>query len=174
MKKENKKVKLYEILKHGMPYVNRCFIYGEDGNILIGLNGGYIPDKNTIKKCIKSLNLLLDIDKRDIDIYNKELDEYTSDIDILIENKKIPGYIYLLESNGKYKIGRSRDIKSRILSYKTQNPFGIRIITTKYVNDYIFSEKHILSLFPKKRIFGEWFSLSKDEVGSITNIIQSL
>lgn len=84
-----------------------------------------------------------------------------------IRKKKIKGYIYLLKSKNLYKIGRALQIKDRIKTYKTENPFGIRVILQILVNDYIQVEKDLLEKFKEKNHRGEWFKFNKQDIDSI-------
>lgn len=106
------------------------------------------------------------------------LEEYkkTNEIEKKIEKekiqKKIKGYIYILKSNGLYKIGRSKNIKNRIKLYKTENPFGIDVIFQKEVDDYINKEIKLLEMFSDKLKLGnEWFDLSDKDIKLIKKII---
>ena len=89
-------------------------------------------------------------------------------------SSKTAGYVYILESNGKYKLGRTKNLSSRLQSYKTQNPFGIKVVYTRHVDDHIYGERVILSMFPHKNIVGEWFSLEKDDVDLVIKTIENL
>jgi len=81
-------------------------------------------------------------------------------------DKKI-GYIYLLKSNSLYKIGRAKYLKNRIKTYRTENPFGIKVIFKKEVNDYLRIEKELLNKFKSKKVKGEWFDLTPTDIKSI-------
>ena len=74
------------------------------------------------------------------------------------------GYIYLIKSNNLYKIGRAKNLKSRIKTYQTENPFGIEVIFQKEVDDYIGTEKDLLTRFENKRERGEWFKLNNEDI----------
>ena len=82
-----------------------------------------------------------------------------------IGRKKEKGYIYLVKSNGLYKIGRAKYPRDRIKTYQTENPFGIEIILVKEVDDYIGKETELLEKFKEKRIRGkEWFELNQKDI----------
>jgi len=78
--------------------------------------------------------------------------------------KKYQGYIYVLKSRNLYKIGRTNDFQSRMKVYQTENPFGVKIIFQKFVNDYIKAEQILLKKFKDKKVRGEWFKLDKDDI----------
>lgn len=83
---------------------------------------------------------------------------------IIKKEDNTKGYIYLIKSKNLYKIGRAKDIQGRIKTYKTENPFGIRVIFQKVVNDYIKTENKLLKRFKDKQIRGEWFELNKEDI----------
>lgn len=161
-----------------------CFLIGnKDDNIYYNplFNSGYImidiQDEtfdllieylrtNKLSKKLKKI-ILNDIKdhlkehkkRKEIEIYKKE-------------NKKEIGYIYIIKSNGLYKIGRSKNIKNRIKLYKTENPFGIDVIFQKKVDDYINKEIKLLNMFNDKLKLGkEWFYLSDKDINLIKKII---
>ncbi|MHA1329803.1 MAG: GIY-YIG nuclease family protein [Candidatus Hodarchaeales archaeon] len=78
--------------------------------------------------------------------------------------KSQEGYVYIIESGGLYKIGRSQNIKERIRRYITENPFEIKILIQKKVNDCVGKERELLERFKEKRYRGEWFKLNKHDI----------
>ena len=80
--------------------------------------------------------------------------------------ERIPkkGFIYLIESNSLYKIGRCQNPRDRIKAYKTENPFGIKVIFQKEVDDYIDKEAKLLKKFKDKNYRGEWFKLNEEDI----------
>jgi asparagine N-glycosylation enzyme membrane subunit Stt3 len=74
------------------------------------------------------------------------------------------GYIYLIKTNNKYKIGKTLKIKERIIKYKTENPNKIKVILCEKVVNYSKNEKILLDCFKEKNIRGEWFKLNKNDV----------
>jgi DNA integrity scanning protein DisA with diadenylate cyclase activity len=129
-----------------------------------------IPDTKELQKIIE---LLEDIKRRGdnwIKGFNQELSEKAKKFRKMMkrinEEEKI-GYIYLLKSNGLYKIGRAKNVKERIKGYRTQNPFGIQVVIKKKVKDYISKEKYLLKSFQDFREKGEWFKLRRREIKEI-------
>lgn len=159
--------------------ISLYFSENKKGKIIISLNNGFIPDRKILLSCKDALNRLLDVDNNDVQKYNAEIDRLWNEQEKHYEPIKRPkqaGYVYLLKSNNKYKIGRSKNVNGRINSYKTQNPFGIEIICSKFVEDYIESEKTLLSLFYKNKVekTTEWFSLDDNELFLINTVLASL
>lgn len=84
-------------------------------------------------------------------------------------NKK--GYIYLIETYQDdygyvYKIGRTKNkVNDRLITLECGNPNEMRLICS-YESSIRLStlEARIHKRYSSKRIKGEWFNLSKDEV----------
>lgn len=88
------------------------------------------------------------------------------------KTEPIKGFIYLLKSKNLYKIGRAKNPKSRIRTYRTENPFGIKVILQKKVDDYIKVENMLLKKFKEKLVNGkEWFKLNNKDIKEIENIL---
>jgi len=84
------------------------------------------------------------------------------------ETKTKRGYIYLIRSKNLYKIGRALQLKERIKIYKTENPFGVKVVFQKEVDDYVGKEVKLLEKFQEKRAKGkEWFKLNQEDVNWI-------
>jgi len=84
------------------------------------------------------------------------------------------GYVYLLKSNNLYKIGRTTSFKSRMKKYTTENPFGIKLILQKKVDDYIGIEKKLLDKFKEKQVRGEWFKLNKGDIKEFKKMVNEI
>lgn len=77
---------------------------------------------------------------------------------------KISGFIYIIKAKNIYKIGRSQHFESRVNVYRTENPFKTTVIFQKKVDGYVEVEKDLLDMFKDKRVKGEWFKLSKEDI----------
>lgn len=81
------------------------------------------------------------------------------------------GYVYLFASAFGYKIGRTRNIPSRTRVFNVKLPFDVRLLHVIETCDSVTLEKTIHDHFAAKRLNGEWFALSKDDVDSFVNWI---
>jgi len=76
--------------------------------------------------------------------------------------------VYLVRAeNGLVKIGKTVDIVSRFASLNSGSPLALRLITicrTPFAGDL---EKHLHTSYKHKRVRGEWFSLSEEDIISI-------
>lgn len=73
-------------------------------------------------------------------------------------------YVYLLESDGLYKIGFARDPNTRRKRLQTGSPKPIRIVHTIRTWHYRHVEEKLHDHFDDKRVRGEWFALDADDV----------
>ena len=87
------------------------------------------------------------------------------------------GYIYLIcdSSQNTYKIGVTRNlVQNRIKKLQTGNSSELHIVYT-ISTDYPFRLETLLhNKFKDKRVYGEWFSLSDDDVKEFKNICNNL
>lgn len=81
------------------------------------------------------------------------------------------GYVYLIQSStGFYKIGRAKKLKERISTLGVKLPFEIEVAHSIECDDYEGMESYLHAEFASKRVNGEWFSLTADEVAWIKSI----
>jgi len=81
------------------------------------------------------------------------------------------GYVYIVQSEKYYKIGKSTTKIERPIAIIKTIPMEARILRVYRVNDYDKCEALIHSIFRKKRIRGEWFGLIKDDIYQIDKIV---
>lgn len=81
----------------------------------------------------------------------------------LIKQKDYHTYI-LKDGAGLYKIGKSADIHNRICNIQRHNPTATPVLLI--ASDI---EKHLHLQYDCKKIHGEWFELSDDDIISIYN-----
>lgn len=77
------------------------------------------------------------------------------------------GYIYVIQSQGLYKIGMTGNLADRLKAFKTSLPGGMRPIRTKLVDHAGKAETFLHEKFAGKRLNGEWFNLSEEDVAWI-------
>jgi hypothetical protein len=74
------------------------------------------------------------------------------------------GFIYLIKSDHGYKIGKSKNLSNRINKLGIQVPFEHECIYSSKFIGYHNVEKYFHKLFNSKRIKGEWFDLTEDDI----------
>ena len=84
------------------------------------------------------------------------------------------GWVYLIKSDtGHYKIGQTSNLHDRLRTFEVKLPFEITPIHAFFCHyDRLFCEKWLHEKFAAKRIRGEWFSLTNDDVEFIKSIQQ--
>lgn len=80
------------------------------------------------------------------------------------------GYIYLLESNGLYKIGYSHEPRARLTRLQTGSPCPIRLVHTIRTVHYKAVEQQLHNEFAEKRVHREWFALDGPDVERIKRL----
>ncbi len=82
-----------------------------------------------------------------------------------------PGYVYLLQSpTSAYKIGRTKSPKSRSKTFGVQLPFEVEFIALIKTNDMLRLEAELHQQYAEKRVNGEWFNLSSEDVEYIKSL----
>lgn len=94
---------------------------------------------------------------------------------------KVEGYgdtsmvVYLLECDGKTKIGIAKSISSRIASMQTGNPYEIILKAEYRVESEVKArelEKELHTKYSSKQLVGEWFNLDTDDIKEISDHIK--
>lgn len=78
-------------------------------------------------------------------------------------------YVYLIEANRLYKIGRTKDINKRMKQLQTGNPHAIILIKLYETENSIKLEAYIHQTLKDQNIRNEWFRL--DNPNSIDTIV---
>lgn len=81
-----------------------------------------------------------------------------------------PGWIYLVEGRDCYKIGKSKDVPTRIRTIGIQLPFQTRLIHMIPTNDMVWAEAYIHRVFADFRLNGEWFQLVSQHIHWICDL----
>jgi hypothetical protein len=82
-----------------------------------------------------------------------------------------PGVIYLLSAAGKYKIGRTTgELPRRISQIQQSVPWPLTLEHSFPSDDTVAEEKKLHDKFASKRVAGEWFALSENDVKYIKTL----
>jgi len=81
-------------------------------------------------------------------------------------------YIIKIKGFNYHKIGRSKNIKERLIRY-TEIPFKLEYVLKYPMHRSITGmvEKHLHTIYKKSRVRGEWFTLYEDDIKKIHKII---
>ena len=82
------------------------------------------------------------------------------------------GYIYLIESGGFVKIGRTNNPKNRIKNYVTENPNPQKILLVFPVSNPEVVEREVHKGFTEDRHRGEWFVPPNGDVEDMTLLVR--
>jgi len=86
-------------------------------------------------------------------------------------NTRGSGYIYLIEGEkGRFKIGLTADPKTRISTLGVKLPFDIEVIHLIHTDDMRRAERELHHQYNHRRLNGEWFDLTPDEIAAIQQI----
>lgn len=81
------------------------------------------------------------------------------------------GYVYLLKSvTGFWKIGRTVNPKDRLKTFGVKLPFEVEYEHLIPCRDHIELERSLHKQFADKRVNGEWFDLSPEDIAVIKSI----
>lgn len=146
----------------------------------MGQRGGARPNAGRKKKHIKIADVIrnhcedfiLELLKNE-EINNRARREVQSllefeDLDSLKED-----YLYIVKSNNSFKIGYTKDIKSRMNDYKIH--FGLVEIVYVYKSFNCYELEGVIhNLVKDKNIMGEWFNLDDSDILSIISYCSKL
>jgi len=78
------------------------------------------------------------------------------------------GYVYLMESAGRYKIGKADNVERRLATFQTADP-QIRVVHVIPTRDAYGLEAYLHERFAGQRIWAdrEWFQLRPEDVQAI-------
>jgi hypothetical protein len=82
------------------------------------------------------------------------------------------GYVYLLEGDGCHKIGRAKDPTKRTEQLAVQLPYEVNLVCAIASADYAKLEAELHNHFAEKRLNGEWFDLSQEDVNAFKWLAQ--
>jgi hypothetical protein len=89
----------------------------------------------------------------------------------VVKKNLISGYVYLLQSPTKsYKIGRSKNPQDRLKTFSVKLPFEVEYIALIETPDMTGLERQLHERFAEKRVNGEWFELSEEDVQYIQGL----
>jgi hypothetical protein len=104
-------------------------------------------------------------------------DEYVAPTGTELPEKPVPskhnklGYVYVIRSQGRYKIGRSKRQGNRIAHHQTSSPFPIDVVAEVMVSDDVVVERELHDMFDSGRVNGEWFELGPNELGRLESYL---
>lgn len=147
-----------------------------------GIEPEIIPTREEFEDLVVALQKFYDeMGDESIENYNKQIvtDHFSQKLSVnpsplkaIPANKIRPGYVYVLESGGRYKIGQTKDFEVRFKTLGKASPYPVNVISTTKVRDMTQAERHLHDIFFGKRINGEWFNLDEADLTSIQHYLK--
>lgn len=88
------------------------------------------------------------------------------------EGKEGHVYIFSIEFDGLYKVGKTKDIARRLKDLQAGNP-SMKVVWSAHVKNMDEAEYRLHNMFSKKRINREIFALTEGDIRHAMNTIQS-
>ena len=93
---------------------------------------------------------------------------YEKPPEIIKQNQICEGFVYVLRAeNDVYKIGKAKDLDNRIYTFEVKLPIKVELYCSCKVENYSQLEKELHIKYAEKRINGEWFSLTEQDLEEI-------
>lgn len=158
--------------------VNACIAYGTSApEFFIDVNSPVIATliENQDQRLFE---VLIDLHREAQNILEEELreneqkfieNEQKPEAKIILRPKR-PGYVYLVQADCYFKIGRSKQPNVRFEQIGLQLPFPFEVLHIIPVNDMHISEKHLHAKYAHQHLNGEWFKLSPNEITEIMSL----
>jgi hypothetical protein len=149
----------------------------ENGGALIRNFDGYVLPPSEIRGLFElALQAAAAYGEEEILRHNREMAAHDKEQQALLEEQRWtapkrtarPGYVYLLGGGGYYKIGKAKDPQRRAETLAVQLPYSVELLHAIESGDYARAEEYLHERFAHKRLNGEWFDLSDDDVAEIT------
>jgi len=80
------------------------------------------------------------------------------------------GFVYIIEGQSLYKIGRAKNVRGRMNTFTLKLPFPTRLVGTIKSDDYVTLERQLHTQFAARRMNGEWFVLTDSDLKEIENM----
>lgn len=81
------------------------------------------------------------------------------------------GFVYLIQSvTGHYKIGKTKDPNKRIQTFNVKLPMEVEYLHLIPCENRHEAERTLHARYANKRVNGEWFNLSPDDITAIKSI----
>lgn len=148
--------------------------------LVLADQAGFIPTEDEFWSMMEMLSVAYErIDHERIATHNRTKHERLTNIGRSSEERpKKPkrkaesGYVYVLEGGGVFKIGRAKDPERRAELLAIQLPYPVSLICAVQTSDYKKLEADLHERFALKRLNGEWFDLTSEDVAYITGLME--
>lgn len=138
----------------------------EKGYALVD-EGGYMMDRQEFEQRVQDCREFYEQESVDeiIDTHNRQC---TTPLLHKSKSGKVPvghpGYVYLMQSRDAYKIGKSVAPDRRLTEISSLIPHPMRLVHTIRTDNMTSLERALHARFADKRLEGEWFALTPDDI----------
>ncbi len=109
--------------------------------------------------------------QRRLDLERQQKEEEQRQILLSFMSGKKPGFIYLIRGeNGFWKIGYAANPYNRQKTFNVKLPFDVTFEHLIPTNDMTKAEQQLHAQFAFKRVRGEWFDLSEEDIAWIKSL----
>lgn len=149
-----------------------------EGIYLVDPQGSILGIDETKELILGLQKFVKNVNQDDIDAINSDIEsEHRQPTDeCLVKNirpskpKPQRGVVYFIrDDKGRVKIGKAKNMKYRMGEY-TKLPFEPELVHLIESNDYHMTEHKFYVLFAQKRLRGEWFNLTNEDIQMIKKI----
>ena len=77
------------------------------------------------------------------------------------------GYVYIIEHQGVYKIGKTKKLNRRLLQISPKLPYELKLFMVIESNNRHLEERWLHTWYEDKRLSGEWFALDAFDIASM-------
>lgn len=104
-------------------------------------------------------------------LLDKKQNKFTNKLNRTREGHR--GVVYFIKVGKYHKIGSSLDFDQRMKIYKTHNPEDIKVVSVKELRDYRYHEKVIHDNISHKKVRGEWFNLTNEDIADVVDYLNN-
>lgn len=82
------------------------------------------------------------------------------------------GVVYMLHDSGRglYRVGRTKSLRTRVLTHYKERHGDLRLIWYIVSNDTYILESHFHNEWKSRRVCGEWFDLTPEHVSHFRSV----
>lgn len=157
----------------------------EDANAMYLIhNNGYYLTKEELQEFVLKLNNAIECyDSFGIGEFNSQIKKEREDQiqqaynqyhetnnNTKLTRKNMTGSVYFITYDNKYyKIGKAKQLKDRLKVFSVEMPGNIEVFHVINSEDMWLTEKLFHDYYADKRVNGEWFNLSVEDLNYIKN-----
>jgi len=149
------------VTNHGMLFLNQNGLYA---------NSKELSDKIRLyQECLKDIDDDLIFENNIAIITSRKKDEKRKKLN---NDDRKSGYVYLIKCQKYYKIGCATNVSNRMNVFTVEMPFKFKLIKKWKADNMYISEKLLHKKYKDKKVNGEWFNLTDNDIVMIGTIMK--